>query len=137
LQLRHAEVASLLLSRFTRAQIVEFSTKKWGVDYAQADKYIAAAKTLIQARIAEHKNYTIDDHLDGLFDQIRRARGAGDLRLEHDIFKDVARLGDLYPSEKHDVRSVSEQTVTHIYLPDNGRANDPAPPAGTARTISQ
>jgi hypothetical protein len=103
LQLRHADVASLLLSRFSRAQIVEFSTKKWGVDYAQADKYIAAAKTLIQARIAEHKAQTVDEAVDALFDLIRRARGASDLRLEHDIRKDVAKLLGLYPAEKHEI----------------------------------
>jgi hypothetical protein len=104
LQLRHADVASLLLSRFSRAQIVEFSRQKWGVDSdAQADNYIAAAKTLIQVRIAEHKAQTVDEAVDALFDLIRRARGASDLRLEHDIRKDVAKLLGLYPAEKHEI----------------------------------
>jgi hypothetical protein len=99
LELRHSEVGSLLLSRFTRAQIVEYSTKKWGVDYAQADQYIASAKQLIAERIKETKNTTIDDHVDALLDLKRRARDEKDLRIELDVSKEIAKLTALYPVE--------------------------------------
>ena len=99
LQLRHAEVASLLLSRFTRAQIIEFGIKKWGVDFAASDQYIAAAKQLIATRIAETKATTIDDHVDALLDLKRRARGEKDLRIELDVSKEIAKLTALYPVE--------------------------------------
>lgn len=108
LELRHAEVASLLLSRFSRAQIVEISRKKWGIKKAQADDYIDKAKQLIRARIAEYKDMTIDDHLDSLFDLVRRARGANDMRMEHDLRKDIAKLRGLYPAERNKVEHSGE-----------------------------
>ena len=99
LQLRHAEVASLLLSRFTRAQICQFVSTKWGDDERTADRYIVDAKVLIAERIKETKNTTIDDHVDALLDLKRRARGEKDLRIELDVSKEIAKLTALYPVE--------------------------------------
>lgn len=134
--LRAAEVASLMLSHFTRAQICQLAAAKWGSskglppsaptfqvtvgDQSLADRLIVRAKKLIQDRIAANRDKTIDDHLDALRDMVRRARGLGDIRLEHEIAIDLAKLSDYYPAARSKIVGIEDELAQ---LVRNGQAS--------------
>lgn len=106
LELRHNEIASLLLLRYSRAEILQISRKKWGVGSDAVDKYIAQAKVIAEREI----ELTRSEQANALHDLMREAKSKGDMRLVFDIRRDIGKLGGVYPAErhKHEFENVSD-----------------------------
>jgi hypothetical protein len=93
-----------LLGGGARGEIVQFCSKQWRVTARQIDDYIAAANALIEAEAAKTHDEQFQAHV-GIRRAIRlRAREHGDLRMELDAAKDEAKLRDLYPDERSNVK---------------------------------
>ena len=107
---------SLLLRRKSMPFIIEFMIKEWGIEKAQAYRYIASARKEWQKYFAKLKNDGMSYHVAQLRDLKDQAytrkvvigRGENkekvviaDLGLIFEITKEEAKLMGIYPAEKH------------------------------------
>jgi len=109
---------SLLLRRKPISFIIEFMRKEWGLEKAQAYRYIASARKEWQKYFTNLKHAGISYHITQLRDLKDQAysrkvfigRGdnkeaitIADLGLVFEITKEEAKLMGIYPAEKHDI----------------------------------
>jgi hypothetical protein len=64
-----------------RSVIVENAIKKWGIETAQADTYIARAKTLIQQEAEERRAIGFEFAMNALLDMVRSGEKNSRVRL--------------------------------------------------------
>lgn len=99
---RLTEVQNLLLSGFTRSQIVHYGSK-WKVVDRQIDEYISQATAIIK----EHNSATIQDNMaiitSNLWDQFRQAKQEKNISECHKILMSLAKL-----------KGLDQMTVNHI-----------------------
>jgi hypothetical protein len=97
-------VRKMLLSGTARWAVVADIAAQFNVKERQARNYILEAEQRIR-RISEvERAYVYAEHIAIRRELRRRALDGGDLRAALDSAKDEAKLLDLYPAEKHDVR---------------------------------
>jgi len=107
---------SLLLRRKPMPFIIEFMRKEWGIERAQAYRYIKSARKEWQKYFAKLKNDGMSYHVAQLRDLKDQAYsrkvviGRGDnkevitianLGLVFEITKEEAKLMGIYPAERH------------------------------------
>lgn len=87
----------MLLQGWSNPQIVQNSTKSWGINDTQAYRYIAKARKRIDEAAAQYRAEAFSEHL-----MARRElrKDTADARLKLDILKDEAQLLDLYPAKR-------------------------------------
>ncbi len=109
-------VFELLLSGTPRVDIIQYSSKNWGVTGRMCDKYIAKANELIHAEATKIIENAFEDHL-VMRDSLRLAAlKDGDKRLAHEILRDTAKLLGLYAPK--------ELKVWTQTLPDGTNENE-------------
>ena len=94
---------SLLLRRKPMSFIVEFMRQNWGLEKAQAYRYIASARKEWQKYYANIKSSGIGYHIAQVRDLKDKAFANEDIRLALDITKEEAKLMGIYPAEKHEI----------------------------------
>jgi len=94
---------SLLLRRKPMTFIVEFMRQNWGLEKAQAYRYIASARKEWQKYYANIKSSGIGYHIAQVRDLKDKAFANEDIRLALDITKEEAKLMGIYPAEKHEI----------------------------------
>ena len=108
---------SLLLKRKSVKIIIEYIIKEWGIEQAQAYKYISEAKKEWKKYFSQVKKCGMAYHVNQLRELKDMAFGRGvvvgkgekkivitvpDLNLVFDITKEEAKLMGIYPAEKHE-----------------------------------
>ena len=94
-------VYRLLLQGDSLSNIVQTSSKSWGVSTRQVYKYARRARALIKKEAARVREEAFDEHLIARRRMRKGAHDADEKRLAFDILKDEAKLLDLYPAERH------------------------------------
>ncbi len=96
-------VFELLLSGTPRVDIIQYSSKNWGVTDRMCDKYIAKANEIIKAESVKIIENIFEDHL-VVRDAMRlQALKDGDKRFAFEILRDTDKLVGLYAPKKMQV----------------------------------
>ena len=93
---------SLLLRRKPTSFIIEYMIKTWGIERAQAYRYIKLARKEWQKYFEKLKGDGIAYHVTQNRDLKDKAMTDGDYKLAFDIAKEEAKLMGVYPAEKHE-----------------------------------
>ena len=108
----------LMLRRKPHSFIVEFMRKEWGIEKAQAYRYITSARKEWEKYFAHLKGSGMSYHIAQLRDlkdqaysrKVYIGRGdnkevvtIADLGLVFEITKEEAKIMGIYPAEKHDI----------------------------------
>lgn len=113
-------VYTMLLRDASRAEIIAHAQENWGVGEDSADSYIFRVKGDLEKAFAAERSNEYQRHILMRRDLLRRTQNAGDLRLEHDILKDDAKLLGLYPAAQMDVTSGGEPLKGYVGIsPDD------------------
>jgi hypothetical protein len=97
---RIAQVLSLLASGLRTSEIYRILAQEWGASSRTADRYIKLARAELQVVLDEKNNALLAEAIAHRRDLRRRARAAGDFRMELEVAKDEAKLLQLYPAER-------------------------------------
>ena len=101
-------VYRLLLQGDSLSNIVQNSSKSWGVSPRQVYNYAQRARALIKKEAARVREEAFDEHLIARRRMRKDAHDEHDKRLAFDVLKDEAKLLDLYPVEKQKVKHEGE-----------------------------
>jgi len=93
---------SLLLRRKPTSFIIEYMIKTWGIERAQAYRYIRLARKEWKKYFEKLKGDGIAYHVTQNRDLKDKAMTDGDYKLAFDIAKEEAKLMGVYPAEKHE-----------------------------------
>jgi len=93
---------SLLLRRKPTSFIIEYMIKTWGIERAQAYRYIKLARAEWKKYFEKLKGDGIAYHVTQNRDLKDKAMTDGDYKLAFDIAKEEAKLMGVYPAEKHE-----------------------------------
>ena len=102
---------SLLLRRKPTSFIIEYMIKTWGIERAQAYRYIRLARKEWKKYFEKLKGDGIAYHITQNRDLKDKAMTDGDYKLAFDIAREEAKLMGVYPTEKHDVNIKGELEV--------------------------
>lgn len=129
-------VASMLLSGKRRADIVQYSSEKWGVTDRQVSDYITAATELIRADANRSREELFDEHVARRREVYRRAIARNDLRSALAAAQDEAKLLGLYPGERHtiDARVHTSQDIVVNIVEDGGGTDNNQNNTSVSRT---
>lgn len=94
---------SLLLKRKPLKYIIEYMIKTWGIEKAQAYKYINKARKEWERYFKNLKRAGMGYHISQMRELKDQALEEEDTRLVLDIDKEEAKLMGIYPSEKHKI----------------------------------
>jgi hypothetical protein len=123
----------LMLRRKPVSFIIEFMIKEWGIEKAQAYRYIASAREEWQKYFSHLKGSGMSYHVANLRDLRDQAYnkkviiGKGDnketvtiadLGLVFEISKEEAKLMGVYPGEKHELIVEEKEKVKEKYIDD-------------------
>jgi len=97
---RTAQVVTLVLSGLRPSEIYRITMSEWGASRRTIARYLNRAQADLQPLLEEQKGARVAEHIAHRRDLRRRARTAGDLRIELEVAKDEARLLQLYPAER-------------------------------------
>jgi len=104
---------SLLLRRKPTSFIIEYMIKTWGIERAQAYRYIKLARKEWQKYFEKLKGDGIAYHVTQNRDLKDKAMTDGDYKLAFDIAKEEAKLMGVYPAEKKDIKVEGELKLTN------------------------
>lgn len=119
LRRRINKVYKLLLQGWTYTDLIQFSSKEWGISPRQTSKYIAAATKEIEETAIEVRQNAFNELLASHKEMKKTANSAMDLRLVLDIDKEDAKLLGLYAASKNfnldiDLSSLTDEQLIAI-----------------------
>lgn len=110
--MRVEAVRRLILQGANRYDILQFVAKNWCASARMADDYVARARQSILEAMKPERAQNLAEHIEARRDIRRKANEAKDHRLVLDVLKDEAKLMDLYPADRSDVRFMDMSKLT-------------------------
>lgn len=92
------------------------ASKEFQISPRQAENLWKEARTRLKERFAQNHEEILENHLNQLYDLLRRARYDNNKRVEREVLADLAKIHNLEGAKKIDITSAGQPINININL---------------------
>lgn len=97
-------------------EFAEKAAKEFGVSVRHAETYWAEARKRLKERYAQNQEEILENHLNQLYDLLKRCRDEKNKRVEREVLADIAKIHSLEGTKKIDITSNGQSLTLNIQL---------------------
>lgn len=97
-------------------EFAERASKEFGVSVRQGENLWAEARKRLKERYTQNQEEILENHLNQLYDLLKRCREDRNKRVEREVLADIAKIHSLEGTKKIDITSNGQQINLNIVL---------------------
>lgn len=97
-------------------EFAEKASKEFGVSVRQGENLWAEARKRLKERYTQNQEEILENHLNQLYDLLKRCRDDNNKRTEREVLADIAKIHSLEGTKKIDITSNGEPISLNIVL---------------------
>jgi hypothetical protein len=97
-------------------EFAEKASKEFGVSVRQGENLWAEARKRLKERYAQNQEEILENHLNQLYDLLKRCRDERNKRVEREVLADIAKIHSLEGTKKIDITSNGNSLSLNILL---------------------
>ena len=97
-------------------EFAEKASKEFGVSIRQGENLWAEARKRLKERYAQNQEEILENHLNQLYDLLKRCRDERNKRVEREVLADIAKIHSLEGTKKIDITSNGNSLSLNILL---------------------
>lgn len=97
-------------------EFAEKASKEFGVSVRQGENLWAEARKRLKERYTQNQEEILENHLNQLYDLLKRCREDRNKRVEREVLADIAKIHSLEGTKKIDITSNGQQINLNIVL---------------------
>ena len=97
-------------------EFAEKAAKEFGVSVRQGENLWAEARKRLKERYTQNQEEILENHLNQLYDLLKRCRDDNNKRTEREVLADIAKIHSLEGTKKIDITSNGQQINLNIVL---------------------
>ena len=97
-------------------EFAEKAAKEFGVSVRHAETYWAEARKRLKERYSQDQEEILENHLNQLYDLLKRCRDERNKRVEREVLADIAKIHSLEGTKKIDITSNGQSLTLKIQL---------------------
>lgn len=97
-------------------EFAEKASKEFGVSVRQGENLWAEARKRLKERYTQNQEEILENHLNQLYDLLKRCREDRNKRVEREVLADIAKIHSLEGTKKIDITSNGNSLSLNILL---------------------
>lgn len=97
-------------------EFAEKAAKEFGVSVRQGENLWAEARKRLKERYTQNQEEILENHLNQLYDLLKRCRDDNNKRTEREVLADIAKIHSLEGTKKIDITSNGNEINLNIVL---------------------
>ena len=97
-------------------EFADKASKEFGVSIRQGENLWAEARKRLKERYAQNQEEILENHLNQLYDLLKRCRDERNKRVEREVLADIAKIHSLEGTKKIDITSNGNSLSLNILL---------------------
>jgi hypothetical protein len=97
-------------------EFAERASKEFGVSVRQGENLWAEARKRLKERSTQNQEEILENHLNQLYDLLKRCREDRNKRVEREVLADIAKIHSLEGTKKIDITSNGNEINLNIVL---------------------
>jgi len=97
-------------------EFAERASKEFGVSVRQGENLWAEARKRLKERYTQNQEEILENHLNQLYDLLKRCREDRNKRVEREVLADIAKIHSLEGTKKIDITSNGNEINLNIVL---------------------
>lgn len=97
-------------------EFAEKASKEFGVSVRQGENLWAEARKRLKERYTQNQEEILENHLNQLYDLLKRCRDDNNKRTEREVLADIAKIHSLEGTKKIDITSNGNEINLNIVL---------------------
>lgn len=106
----------MLYEHLSYREFASTAAKEFGISERQAENLWKEARTRLKERFERNNEEILQDHLNQLYDLLKRAREDRNKRVEREVLADIAKIHSLEGTKKIDITSNGQSLTLNIQL---------------------
>jgi len=97
-------------------EFAEKASKEFGISVRQGENLWAEARRRLKERYTQNQDEILENHLNQLYDLLKRCREERNKRVEREVLADIAKIHSLEGTKKVDITSNGQSINLNIIL---------------------
>jgi hypothetical protein len=97
-------------------EFAEKAAKEFGISVRHGENLWAEARKRLKERYTQNQEEILENHLNQLYDLLKRCREERNKRVEREVLADIAKIHSLEGTKKIDITSNGQQINLNIIL---------------------
>ena len=97
-------------------EFAEKASKEFGISVRQGENLCAEARKRLKERYTQNQEEILENHLNQLYDLLKRCREDRNKRVEREVLADIAKIHSLEGTKKIDITSNGNEINLNIVL---------------------
>jgi len=97
-------------------EFAEKAAKEFGISVRQGENLWAEARRRLKERYTQNQDEILENHLNQLYDLLKRCREERNKRVEREVLADIAKIHSLEGTKKVDITSNGQSINLNIIL---------------------
>jgi len=97
-------------------EFAEKASKEFGISVRQGENLWAEARKRLKERYTQNQEEILENHLNQLYDLLKRCREERNKRVEREVLADIAKIHSLEGTKKIDITSNGQPISLNIVL---------------------
>ena len=97
-------------------EFAEKASKEFGISVRQGENLWAEARKRLKERYTQNQEEILENHLNQLYDLLKRCREDRNKRVEREVLADIAKIHSLEGTKKIDITSNGNEINLNIVL---------------------
>lgn len=106
----------MLYEHLSYREFASKAAKEFQITERQAERLWKEARTRLKERFQQNSDEILENHLNQLYDLLKRCRDSNNKRVEREVLQDIARIYSLEGPKKIDVLSGGQPLMININL---------------------
>lgn len=106
----------MLYEHLSYNEFKEKASKEFGITTRMAENYWKEARVRLKERFERNSEEILQDHLNQLYDLLKRSRDDNNKRTEREVLADIAKIMGLEATKKVDLTSNGQPIAININI---------------------
>lgn len=106
----------MLYDHLSYREFATVASKEFGISERQAENLWKEARTRLKERYSQNHEEILENHLNQLYDLLKRCREDRNKRVEREVLADIAKIHSLEGTKKIDITSNGNALSLNILL---------------------